>query len=54
VVRAVDTAQAIYVHEAENHRREMVAAVLAAAATEAEPDVRILRMLGVRGKGERR
>jgi integrase len=39
----------IYVHVAENHRREIPAAILEAGASEA-PDRRILQMLGARGK----
>jgi len=41
----------IYVHVAENHRREIPGAVLEAAAGEADPDRRILKMLGARGSG---
>jgi integrase len=39
----------IYVHLAENHRREIPEAIVDAAATERDPDVRILKMLGARG-----
>lgn len=39
----------IYVHVAENHRREAPEWVVAAAATEADPDRRILKMLAARG-----
>jgi len=39
----------IYVHVAENHRRELPAAVLAVSNMEDDPDRRILRMLGARG-----
>jgi integrase len=39
----------IYVHVAENHRREVPEPVLAAAAAEADPDRRILKMLAARG-----
>jgi hypothetical protein len=39
----------IYVHVAENHRREIPEAVVAAAATEVDPDRRILKMLAARG-----
>jgi hypothetical protein len=39
----------IYVHVAENHRREIPEAVLAAGAGESDPDRRILKMLGARG-----
>jgi hypothetical protein len=36
----------IYVHVAENHRREIPEHVLIAAAGEGDPDRKILRMLG--------
>lgn len=39
----------IYVHVAENHRREIPEAVLAAVAGEHDPDRRILKMLAARG-----
>jgi integrase len=39
----------IYVHMAENHRREISGTVLAAAAGESDPDRRILKMLAARG-----
>jgi integrase len=39
----------IYVHVAENHRREIPEPVLEAATTEADPDRRILKMLAARG-----
>ena len=39
----------IYVHVAENHRREIPEVVLAAGAGESDPDRRILKMLGSRG-----
>jgi integrase len=39
----------IYVHVAENHRREIPEAVVAAADTELDPDRRILKMLAARG-----
>jgi integrase len=39
----------LYVHLTENHRREIPAAILAAAQSEADPDRRVLRMLGARG-----
>jgi len=39
----------LYVHIAENHRREIPASILAAAQTETDPDRRVLRMLGARG-----
>lgn len=38
----------IYVHVAENHRREIPEAIMA-AATELDPDRRGLAMLGARG-----
>ena len=38
----------IYVHVAENHRREIPEAIMA-AATELDPDRRVLAMLGARG-----
>jgi len=41
----------IYVHMAENHRREIPEPVLAAAAGETDPDRRILKMLAARGSG---
>jgi integrase len=39
----------IYVHVAEDHRREIPAPILAAGEAERDPDLRILRMLGARG-----
>jgi integrase len=39
----------IYVHVAEDHRREIPALILAAGDAERDPDLRILRMLGARG-----
>jgi hypothetical protein len=39
----------LYVHVAENHRRDLPPAVLAAGSGETDPDRRILRMLGARG-----
>jgi integrase len=39
----------IYVHVAENHRRDIPESMLAAAAGETDPDRRILKMLGGRG-----
>ena len=39
----------IYVHVAENHRREIPEPILEAAKTEADPDRRILKMLAARG-----
>ena len=39
----------IYVHVAEDHRREIPATILAAGDAERDPDLRILRMLGARG-----
>ena len=40
----------LYVHVAENHRRDLPAAVIEAGQGETDPDRRILRMLGARGK----
>ncbi|MEO6773031.1 MAG: tyrosine-type recombinase/integrase, partial [Kofleriaceae bacterium] len=39
----------IYVHVAENHRREIPEGVAAAAAAETDPDRRVLKMLAARG-----
>jgi hypothetical protein len=39
----------IYAHAAENHRREIPAAVSAAPAAEADPDRKVLAMLAARG-----
>ena len=39
----------IYVHVAENHRREFPEPIVAAGNAESDPDRRILRMLGARG-----
>ena len=40
----------IYVHVAENHRREIPECVLEAGLGESDPDRRILKMLAARGK----
>jgi hypothetical protein len=40
----------LYVHVAENHRRDIPEIILLAGAAELDPDRRILRMLGARGK----
>ena len=40
----------IYVHVAENHRREIPESVLEAGQGESDPDRRILKMLAARGK----
>jgi len=40
----------IYVHVAENHRREIPEASAAAALSETDPDRRVLAMLSARGK----
>jgi hypothetical protein len=39
----------LYVHVAENHRRELPAHILAAGQGESDPDRRVLKMLAVRG-----
>ena len=39
----------LYVHVAENHRREIPEAILRAAHGELDPDRRILKMLAARG-----
>ena len=39
----------LYVHVAENHRREIPASILAAAHGEVDPDRRVLQMLAARG-----
>jgi hypothetical protein len=39
----------IYVHVAENHRREIPEPVVAGGNTEKDPDRRVLAMLGARG-----
>jgi hypothetical protein len=39
----------LYVHVAENHRREIPPEILAAGSGESDPDRRMLRMLGGRG-----
>jgi hypothetical protein len=39
----------IYVHVAENHRREIPEAVVAAGELEKDPDRRVLAMLAARG-----
>jgi hypothetical protein len=39
----------IYVHVAETHRRDIPAAIVAAAGGETDPDRRILKMLAARG-----
>jgi hypothetical protein len=38
----------IYVHVAENHRRDLPPAVIEASLGEADPDRRVLKMLGAR------
>ena len=40
----------IYVHLAENHRRDIPEPCSAAALSEADPDRRVLAMLSARGK----
>ncbi len=40
----------LYVHVAENHRRELPEPVLAAASLESDPDRRVLAMLDARGR----
>jgi hypothetical protein len=40
----------LYVHVAENHRREIPACVLDAGQAEIDPDRRVLGMLGARGQ----
>jgi len=39
----------LYVHVAENHRRDIPEDILAAANDERDPDTRIIKMLGARG-----
>jgi integrase len=39
----------LYVHVADNHRREIPEDILAAGAGESDPDARIIRLLGARG-----
>ena len=39
----------IYVHVAENHRREIPEAIVEVASGELDPDRRILKMLAARG-----
>ena len=39
----------LYVHVAEAHHRELPEVVRQAAASESDPDVRIINMLGARG-----
>jgi hypothetical protein len=39
----------LYVHVADNHRREIPEGILAAGAGETDPDARIVRLLGARG-----
>ena len=39
----------LYVHVAENHRREIPDVILAAGNAEPDPDPRIIGMLGARG-----
>jgi len=39
----------LYVHVAENHRRDIPGDIASAARREVEPDRRVLRMLGARG-----
>ena len=41
----------LYVHVAENHRRDLPAAVIEAGQGETDPDRRILKMLAARGSG---
>jgi len=41
----------IYVHVAENHRREIPEAIVEVASGELDPDRRILKMLAARGSG---
>jgi hypothetical protein len=38
----------LYVHVAENHRRDIPESIVAAGCNEADPDRRILKMLGAR------
>jgi len=40
----------LYVHVAENHRREIPEDIVAAGHGESDPDRRILRLLGARGR----
>jgi hypothetical protein len=39
----------LYVHVAENHRRDIPEDIVSAAHGETDPDRRVLRMLGARG-----
>jgi hypothetical protein len=39
----------LYVHVAENHRRDIPEGIVSAALGELEPDRRVLKMLGARG-----
>ena len=39
----------LYVHVAENHRREIPGVILEAAHGEMDPDTRVLKLLGARG-----
>jgi len=39
----------LYVHVADNHRREIPEGILAAGAGESDPDARIVKLLGARG-----
>jgi hypothetical protein len=39
----------LYVHVADNHRRDIPEGILAAGAGERDPDDRIVQMLGARG-----
>jgi hypothetical protein len=39
----------LYVHVADNHRREIAEGILAAGAGETDPEARIITMLGARG-----
>jgi hypothetical protein len=39
----------LYVHAADNHRREIPEGILAAGAGESDPNARIIKMLGARG-----
>lgn len=41
----------LYVHVAENHRRDIPESIVAAGCNEVDPDRRILKMLGARGSG---
>ena len=39
----------LYVHVADNHRRDIPEDILAAATGETDPDTRIVKLLGARG-----